>query len=163
MFSQACVKNSVHKGGRLSARDPPPHPPLRQTRQMPPRQTSQMAPGQTPLADGYGSGRYASYWNACCMSPSFSIMKQSQSESESFRVLSPSSGARKPPRGTVSIPGHNGHSGERQMCYHDATKPSSRRGRQPQSWGSKSFTLPILSQKLQKMKFNRNWTGSACS
>ena len=71
IFSQACVKNSVHRG--VSAlvhagihppgRHPPPwadttpsgrHPP-------PPGQTP---PPPLPPVDSYCSGRYASYWNA---------------------------------------------------------------------------------------------------
>ena len=43
LFSQACVKNSVHRGGRCM-----PHCML----------------GYTPTPDDRCSGRYASYWNA---------------------------------------------------------------------------------------------------
>ena len=81
IFSQACVKNSVHGGGVcLSAcwdiQTPPP-----QTRQTPPNQADPPRPGrhpqtrQTPPRPGRPpqeadsrtrstSGRYASYWNA---------------------------------------------------------------------------------------------------
>ena len=75
IFSQACVKNSVHSGGggvSLSACwDTPPwadtslgrHPPGRHSSgQTPPRQTSPWA--DNPPADGYSSGWYATYWNA---------------------------------------------------------------------------------------------------
>ena len=50
MFSQACVKNSVHRGGGVY-----------------PSMLVGRPPGQTPplpSADVYCSGRYASYWNA---------------------------------------------------------------------------------------------------
>ena len=76
MFSQGCVKNSVHRGGGV-------HPPGRQTPQEdipwadtpradPPWADTHTHPwtdtplGQIPpsQADGYCSGRYASYWNA---------------------------------------------------------------------------------------------------
>ena len=75
MFSQACVKNSVHRRG-VSARHPPQadtplarHPPWWADT---PRQADTLLPwadtslGQTPPppADTYCSGRYASYWNA---------------------------------------------------------------------------------------------------
>ena len=46
MFSQACVENSAHSGEVYNLLD-----------RHPPEQTS-------PQADGYCSGRYASYWNA---------------------------------------------------------------------------------------------------
>ena len=77
MFSQACVKNSVHKGGAHPSSGR--HTPLWQT----PQSGRQVPPGQTPLGqtspaplgryprapgrhprDCYCSGRYASYWNA---------------------------------------------------------------------------------------------------
>ena len=45
MFSQACVKNSVHRG---------------KAGRHPPKQT----PRADTLTDGHCSGRYASYWNA---------------------------------------------------------------------------------------------------
>ena len=82
-----------------------------------------------------------------------------KSESEQFR--SPCSGARKPPRGTVSISGHNGRSGDRQTCYHGATKATPRRGRQIQSWGNRYITLPILSQKLHEIKKKLDWECSS--
>ena len=87
MFSQACVKNSVHGGevytsppraDTLPGRHPmgihpPPQADTSQSRHLP-RQTPpwpstslgrHLLPGQTlPLADGYCCGRYASYWNA---------------------------------------------------------------------------------------------------
>ena len=62
IFSQVCVKNSVHGGGEavcLSACwDTPPgrHPPPGKT---PPQADTPQPPGY-----GYYSGRYASYWNA---------------------------------------------------------------------------------------------------
>ena len=58
IIPQACVKNSVHRGGCL-ARQPPPRPdrlarhPLAGRLYPPP-----------PQADGHCSGRYATYWNA---------------------------------------------------------------------------------------------------
>ena len=80
IFSQACVKNSVHGGGVcLSACwDTPPRADTpQQTPPPPPRQTpphsplgihplDRHPPWQTPLppAGDYCSGRYASYWNA---------------------------------------------------------------------------------------------------
>ena len=109
MFSQACVKNSVHMGEVYTPWTDT--PPLADTlllgRQPTPAQTphscadtplGRHAPGQTPPswadipnplgqtplprlgrhpapADGYCSGRYASYWNAflfCSMSPVYS-------------------------------------------------------------------------------------------
>ena len=61
MFSQACVKNSVHgEGGEPPQTDTPT---LRQTppgRHAPGRHLS---PGLPPR-NGHCSGRYASYWNA---------------------------------------------------------------------------------------------------
>ena len=64
MFSQACVKNSVHRGvrGRCTYPLPP-------ARQMPPGQTPPLGRhpppwADTPRSDGHCSGRYASYWNA---------------------------------------------------------------------------------------------------
>ena len=57
MLSQACVKNSVHKGGL--------HPP----RQTPPSRhpwIDTIPPGRHPSShrNGHCSGQYASYWNA---------------------------------------------------------------------------------------------------
>ena len=52
-FSQACVKNSVHRRGGV-------HPPGR-----PPHLLSRHPPGTPPpTRDGHCSGRYSSYWNA---------------------------------------------------------------------------------------------------
>ena len=76
MFSQACVKNSVHGGGGIPAcygacislgRHSPRQlsTPPRQTSTASPRQT---LPGRHPLQDGHCSGRYASYWNAFLLS-----------------------------------------------------------------------------------------------
>ena len=91
MFSQACVKNSVHRRGCLPKcllgytpwADTPPradtpwadpqgrHPPGQiPPGRHPPQQTSPPSrhpPGQNPTPhpeDGYCCGRYASYWNA---------------------------------------------------------------------------------------------------
>ena len=56
IFSQACVKNSVHRGGRVSASvHAGIHPP-------PPEQTPD--PGEANCSIRSTSGRYASYWNA---------------------------------------------------------------------------------------------------
>ena len=84
IFSQVCVKNSVHRG-RVSAsvhagiHGPPPgrhpmgrHPSGRHPQQTPPADTPRQTP--TPWVDtllpsacwdghGYCCGRYASYWN----------------------------------------------------------------------------------------------------
>ena len=73
MFSQACVKNSVHGGvcqtfplGRhpLGRHSPGRHPLGRHSpwADTPLRQTPPF--GRHPPADGYCSGQYASYWNA---------------------------------------------------------------------------------------------------
>ena len=70
MFSQACVKNSVHRGILSPLADTPPlgrHPPW----QTPHRADPPWAdipwqthpPGRHPPS-GHCSGRYASYWNA---------------------------------------------------------------------------------------------------
>ena len=80
IFSQASVSHSVHSGGCLADTPPWADTPLAdhrlgQTHSPPgrhPRADSPLGrhppdrhpPGQTPLADGYCSGRYASYWNA---------------------------------------------------------------------------------------------------
>ena len=70
IFSEACVKNSVHRGG---GRSPGPHPGGRLRglagvglQAHNPGGVSQHALRQTtpPPADGYCCGRYASYWNA---------------------------------------------------------------------------------------------------
>ena len=50
MFSQACVKNSVHRRGVVSGRDPP--------------SPGKRSPWADTPPDGYCSGRYTSYWNA---------------------------------------------------------------------------------------------------
>ena len=74
MFSQACVKNSVRGGStRLgqTRQTPPPGrqaPPFWQA-DVPwqadtPRADTPLADRHPPPADGYCSGRYASYWNA---------------------------------------------------------------------------------------------------
>ena len=60
IFSQACVKNSVHRNGGVSASvhagiHTPPTP-----RQTPPEADTP----PPPTAEGYCCGRYASYWNA---------------------------------------------------------------------------------------------------
>ena len=58
MFSQACVKNSIHRG---EVYIPPRQTPTGQTPPTPGRHP----PGQTlPPSDSHCSGRYASYWNA---------------------------------------------------------------------------------------------------
>ena len=72
MFSQACVKNSVHRGGCLAdtlrqadtARQVDNSPPTPSPRAYPlyGRQTPTI-PLPLPTADGYCSGRYASYWD----------------------------------------------------------------------------------------------------
>ena len=70
MFSQACVKNSVQgEGGSASV-----HAGIHLSSRLHPRQTSpswadtppgrRPPTGQTSPANGYCSGRYASYWNA---------------------------------------------------------------------------------------------------
>ena len=81
MFSQACVKNSVHKGGGCTPLlwqahplwQTPPSGRQTPTGQTPPGQTSPAPLGRYPWPragtprdtprDGYCSGRYASYWN----------------------------------------------------------------------------------------------------
>ena len=76
MFSQACVKNSVHGGvytPRGSWADTPflgRHAPWadipldrHSPRQIPPRQTHTPRADSPHPADGYCSGRYVSYWN----------------------------------------------------------------------------------------------------
>ena len=80
MFSQACVKNSVHRGclpdsppdQRQTAPPPTRGRPTPRTRGRHPQTRGRHPPGQTPAhnplgrhppADGYCSGRYASYWN----------------------------------------------------------------------------------------------------
>ena len=56
MFSQACVKNSVHSEVyTLLGR----HPPSADTPSW-----ADPPPQQTPQVDGYCSRRYSSYWNA---------------------------------------------------------------------------------------------------
>ena len=57
MFSQACVKNSVHMGHALGQAAPLPSARW----DTPPGQTPT---GQTSPPHGHCSGRYASYWNA---------------------------------------------------------------------------------------------------
>ena len=56
MFSQACVKNSVHGGEVVHPQGR--HPPGRQ-----------IPPTPSPPRDGYCCRRYASYWNAFLLPP----------------------------------------------------------------------------------------------
>ena len=63
IFSQTCVKNSVHRVGvhrgvSVHAGIPPPPPPNNQA------DTHPYWADPPPPADGYCNGRYASYWNA---------------------------------------------------------------------------------------------------
>ena len=77
MFSQACVKNSVHRGGINPPRLTPPrhthnpHP----TMGRPPSQTHTPLGRHLPWADspldGHCSRRYTSYWNAFLLQNSF--------------------------------------------------------------------------------------------
>ena len=68
MFSQACVKNSVHKGGGVQAGGCCPGPGLGRGVQAQAQAQGGCTPActeaDTPPADGYCCGRYASYWNA---------------------------------------------------------------------------------------------------
>ena len=85
MFSQACVKNSVHKRRWCTlhwadtplGRNPPGQTPLGRhppwAEPPPPRQTD---PLPSP-ADGYCSGRSASYWNAFLFTMPFCSLKAS--------------------------------------------------------------------------------------
>ena len=58
MFSQTCVKNSVHRGGV----DPPTHPLDTHSRKTPPGHTHPRHPSPHPHSlDGHCSGWYASY------------------------------------------------------------------------------------------------------
>ena len=109
MFSQACVKNSAHKGGCIPACTGTEPPPPSQTLPWsdPPDQTT--SPGQTlpwsdtPLGkyprsdippDRHCSGRYASYWNVffflckCFHIRNFALQLQSIVRTSSFILLS---------------------------------------------------------------------------
>ena len=70
IFSQVCVKNSVHKGGYLTRHPPRPgryppgtrHPP--RPGRYPPNQAGTPPPGTADSGIRSTFGRYACYWNA---------------------------------------------------------------------------------------------------
>ena len=77
MFSQACVKNSVHRRGSASV-----HAGIHSPGKAPP------GGRPYPPAEGYSSGRYVSYWNAFLFQSFIMVsVKYYTMKSEENRVL----------------------------------------------------------------------------